>query len=162
MSPGRRSSSGAASSRSAPVTPLPAQARGLPLHPGDPCVFRIYLPSLGVGTIRVMFWRSPHAVVNAFHLDLGFAPLSFDKQPATRNPRNWVSSALGAVAPQAGSLLGAPAVSWGSCPQQARNSAGRWWKLTADPGSDSAAFAEDIAALRRAVIAAAQPLGLVP
>ena len=84
-----------------PVTPLPALARGLPLHPddsGDPYVFRIDLSSLGLGTSRVVFSQSPHAVVTAFHLDLGFAPLSFDKQPATRNPRYWVSSALGAIA----------------------------------------------------------------
>ena len=84
-----------------PVTPLPALARGLPLHPDDaddPYVFRIDLSSLGVGTSRVVFSRSPHADVNALHLDLGFAPLSFDKQPATTNPRYWAGSALGAVA----------------------------------------------------------------
>ncbi len=85
-----------------PVTPVPALARGLPLHPddsGDPYVFRIDLSSLGIGTSRVVFSRSPHARVTAFHLDLGLAPLlSFDKQPATRDPRYWVSSALGAVA----------------------------------------------------------------
>ena len=84
-----------------PVTPWPALARGLPLHPddpGDPYVFRIDLSGLGIGTSRVVFSRSPHAVVTAFHLDLGFAPLSFDKQPATTNPRYWVTSALGAVA----------------------------------------------------------------
>ena len=84
-----------------PVTPVPALARGLQLHPddpGDPYVFRIDLSSLGIGTSRVVFSRSPHADVTAFHLDLGFAPLSFDKQPATTNPRYWVSSALGAVA----------------------------------------------------------------
>ena len=84
-----------------PVTPLPALARGLPLHPDDPddpYVFRIDLSSLGIGTSRVVFSRSPHAVVTAFHLDLGFAPLSFDKQPATRDPRYWVSSALGVAA----------------------------------------------------------------
>ena len=45
----------------------------------------------------MVFSRSPHAGVTAFHLDLGLAPLSFDKQPATRNPRYWVSSSLGAV-----------------------------------------------------------------
>jgi len=84
-----------------PLTPLPALARGLPLHPddpGDPYVFRIDLSSLGIGTSRVVFSRSPQAVVKAFHLDLDFAPLSFDKQPAARDPRFWVKSALGAVA----------------------------------------------------------------
>ena len=81
-----------------PVTALPALARGPPLHPGDSDVFRIDLSSLGIGTSRVVFSRSPQAIVNAFHLDLGFAPLSFDKQPATTNPRYWAGSALGAVA----------------------------------------------------------------
>ena len=84
-----------------PVTPLPALARGLPLHPddpGDPYVFRIDLSRFGIGTSRVVFSRSPHAGVTAFHLDLDVAPLSFDKQPATRDPRYWVTSALGTVA----------------------------------------------------------------
>lgn len=84
-----------------PVTPVPALAGGLPLHPddaGDPYVFRIDLSSLGIGTSRVVFSRSPHAAVTAFHLDLDVALLSFDKQPATRDPRYWAGSALGAVA----------------------------------------------------------------
>ena len=85
-----------------PVTPVPALARGLPLapdDPGDPYVFRVDLSGLGIGTGRVVFSRSPHAAVTAFHLDLGFPPLlSFDKQPAVRNPRYWAGSALGAVA----------------------------------------------------------------
>ena len=84
-----------------PLTPVPALARGLPLHPddpGDPYAFGIGLSSLGIGTSRVVFSRSPHAGVTAFHLDLGIALLSFDKQPATKNPRYWAGSALGAVA----------------------------------------------------------------
>jgi CubicO group peptidase (beta-lactamase class C family) len=84
-----------------PFTPVPALARGLPLHPddsGDPSVFRIDLSSLGMDTGRLVFSRSPHAGVTGFHLDLGIALLSFDKQPAARNPRPWVSGALGAVA----------------------------------------------------------------
>lgn len=83
-----------------PLVPLPALARGLPLHPDDPedpYVFRIDLSSLGMGTSRVVFSRS-HAGVTAFHLDLDVAPLSFDKQLAARDPRYWVSSAFGAVA----------------------------------------------------------------
>jgi hypothetical protein len=43
-----------------PVTPVPALARGLPLHPddpGDPYVFRIDLSSFGIGTCRVVFTR---------------------------------------------------------------------------------------------------------
>jgi len=84
-----------------PLTPVPALARGLPLHPDDPrdpYVFRIDLSSLGIGASRVVFSRSPHAGVMAFHLDLDIAPLSFDRQPATRDPRYWVTGALGAVA----------------------------------------------------------------
>jgi hypothetical protein len=73
-----------------PATPLPALARGRPLHPddsGDPYMFRINLSSLGIGPSRVVFSRSPHAIVNAFHPDLSFAPLSSGKHPATRDPR---------------------------------------------------------------------------
>jgi hypothetical protein len=84
-----------------PFTPVPGLARGLPLHPddsGDPYVFRIDLSSLGMDTSRVVFSSSPHAAVTGFHLDLGIALLSFDKQSAARNPRPWVSGALGAVA----------------------------------------------------------------
>ena len=80
---------------------MPALARGLPLYPddtGDPYVFRIDLSGFGIGTSRVVFSRSSHAGVTAFHLDLGFALLSFDKQPATRDPRYWVTGALGAAA----------------------------------------------------------------
>jgi CubicO group peptidase (beta-lactamase class C family) len=84
-----------------PLTPVPALARGLPLHrddPGDPYVFRIDLSSVGLGSSRVVFSRSSPAGVTAFHLDLGVALVSFDKQPATRDPRYWVSSALGVAA----------------------------------------------------------------
>ena len=84
-----------------PVTPLPALACGLALFPddaGDPYVFRIDLSSLGIGTSRVVFSRSPEVGVIAFHLDLGIGPLSFDKQSAARNPRYWATGALGAVA----------------------------------------------------------------
>lgn len=65
-----------------PVTPVPALARGLPLHPDDsddPYVFRVDLSSLGIGSSRVVFSRSPHGGVTAFHVDLDIAPLSFDK-----------------------------------------------------------------------------------
>ena len=84
-----------------PVTPVPALARGLPLHPDDPAdpyVFRIDLSRFGIGTSRVVFSRSPHAGVTAFHLDLDVALLSFDKQPAAGDPRYWVTGALGAAA----------------------------------------------------------------
>jgi hypothetical protein len=61
-------------------------------------VFRIDLSRFGIGTSRVIFSRSPHAGVTAFHLDLDIAPLSFDKQAAITDPRYWVTGALGAVA----------------------------------------------------------------
>jgi hypothetical protein len=84
-----------------PVTPVPALARGLPLHPddpGDPYVFRIDLSSLGLGISRVVFSRSSHAAVTAFHLDLDVALLSFDKQSAARDPRYWAGGVVGVVA----------------------------------------------------------------
>jgi CubicO group peptidase (beta-lactamase class C family) len=84
-----------------PLTPVPALASGLPLRPddaGDPYVFRIDLSGLGIGPSRVVFSRSPQSGVTSLHLDLDVTPLSFDKQPATRNPRYWAGGALGAVA----------------------------------------------------------------
>jgi CubicO group peptidase (beta-lactamase class C family) len=70
-----------------PLTPVPALARGLLLHPDDaedPYVFRIDLSSLGMATSRVVFSRSSADGVTAFHLDLDAAPLSFDKRSAAR------------------------------------------------------------------------------
>jgi hypothetical protein len=70
------------------LTPIPALARGLPLHPDDAddrYAFRIDLSSLGIGTSRMVFSRSPQGRVTAFHLE--FAPLSFvsfDKRSAAR------------------------------------------------------------------------------
>ena len=72
------------------LSPIPTLNRGLPLHPDDdedPYVFRIDLSSFGMGTSRVVFSRAPGVGTTAVHL--GFAPLSFDKQPATRNRRRW-------------------------------------------------------------------------
>jgi hypothetical protein len=83
------------------LSPIPAANRGLPLHPDDerdPYVFRIDLSDVGLGTSRVVFSRDPGAGTTAVHLDLGFAPVSFDRQPATRNPRRWATGALGGVA----------------------------------------------------------------
>ena len=84
-----------------PRSPVPALAGGLPLHPDDdtdPYVFRVDLSGLGLGTARLVFSRAPHAGVTACHVDLGLGPLSFDKQPATRDPKYWVRGALGASA----------------------------------------------------------------
>ncbi len=82
-----------------PLTPIPALNRGFPLHPDDdkdPYVFRIDLRRFGIGTSRVVFSREPGAGTTAVHL--GFAPLSFQRQPVTKNPRRWATGALGALA----------------------------------------------------------------
>jgi hypothetical protein len=83
------------------LSPLPALNRGLVLHPDDerdPYVFRIDLSGLGLGTARVVFSREPGVGATAVHLEFAPALLSFDKQPATKNPRPWATGALGAVA----------------------------------------------------------------
>jgi CubicO group peptidase (beta-lactamase class C family) len=83
------------------LSPLPALNRGLALHPDDerdPYVFRIDLSDFGLGTARVVFSREPGVSATAVHLEFAPALLSFDKQPATKNPRPWATSALGAVA----------------------------------------------------------------
>ena len=80
------------------VSPIPAAARGFPLHPDDdedPYAFRTDLSALGIGTSRVVFSQAGPETTS-FHLDV--APLSFDKQPSAKNPRRWVPGALGAVA----------------------------------------------------------------
>jgi CubicO group peptidase (beta-lactamase class C family) len=83
------------------LSPIPALNRGLALHPDDerdPYVFRIDLSGLGLGTARVVFGREPGVGTTAVHLEFAPALMSFDKQPATKNPRPWVTGALGAVA----------------------------------------------------------------
>jgi CubicO group peptidase (beta-lactamase class C family) len=80
------------------LSPIPALYRGFRLHPDDdddPDVFRIELPWFGIGTGRVVFSREPGEGATAVHLD--FAPLSFEKQPPTKNPRLWATGALGAL-----------------------------------------------------------------
>jgi CubicO group peptidase (beta-lactamase class C family) len=83
------------------MSPIPALNRGLALHPDDerdPYVFRIDLSAFGLGTARVVFGREPGVGTTAVHLEFAPALMSFDKQPATKNPRPWVTGALGAVA----------------------------------------------------------------
>jgi CubicO group peptidase (beta-lactamase class C family) len=83
------------------LSPLPALNRGLPLHPDDerdPYVFRIDLSEFGLGTARVVFSREAGVGTTAVHLEFAPALMSFDKQPATKNPRPWATGALGAVA----------------------------------------------------------------
>ncbi len=81
------------------LSPIPALYRGFLLHPDDdkdPYVFRIDFSTFGIETGRVIFSRQPGVGTTAVHLD--FAPLSFQKQPATKNPRLWITGALGALA----------------------------------------------------------------
>jgi CubicO group peptidase (beta-lactamase class C family) len=83
------------------LSPIPAVNRGLALHPDDerdPYVFRIDLSGFGLGTARVVFSREPGLGTTAVHLESAPLLSSFDKQPATKNPRPWATSALGAVA----------------------------------------------------------------
>jgi CubicO group peptidase (beta-lactamase class C family) len=74
------------------LSPMPSLYRGFVLHPDDetdPRVFRIELPG------RVAFSEDAGGGTRALHLD--FPPFSFEKQPATKNPRHWMRGALGAV-----------------------------------------------------------------
>jgi CubicO group peptidase (beta-lactamase class C family) len=78
---------------------LPALYRGFPLHPdddNDPSIFRIDLSTFSTGTSRIIFSREPGVGTTAVHLEFG--PLSFQKQPAIKNPRPWATGALGALA----------------------------------------------------------------
>lgn len=82
------------------VTPIPGFPREFPLHPdddGDPDVFRIDLSALGMGTSRVVFSRAPDGATAALHIELPGMPMSFWKQPVSRDPRLWTRAALGAL-----------------------------------------------------------------
>jgi len=73
--------------------------RGLVLHPDDstdPYAFRIDLTGTGVSTARVVFSHEPGTRTNAVHLDV--MPVSLQRQPATTNPRLWMTGAAGALA----------------------------------------------------------------
>jgi hypothetical protein len=78
-----------------PETPIPG-LRGFPLYPddeGDPCMFRVDLSSLGIGTVRVVFSAETGAPATAFHLEM--EPLmSFDKRPEITNPKLWTIGAF--------------------------------------------------------------------
>ena len=81
------------------LSPIPALCRSFPLRPDDdqdPYVFRIDLSKFGLGTGRVIFSQEPGVGTTAVHLDFG--PLSFQKQPAIKNPLLWATGALGALA----------------------------------------------------------------
>jgi CubicO group peptidase (beta-lactamase class C family) len=82
------------------VTPIPGLPREFPLHPEDdedPDVFRMDLSAFGMGTSRVVFSRVPDMRTAALHVELPGMPLSFQKQPATRDPRMWAKGALSAL-----------------------------------------------------------------
>jgi hypothetical protein len=82
------------------VTPIPGLPREFPLHPEDdedPGLFRIDLSALGIGTSRVVFSRVPDMGTAALHIELPGMPMSFQKQPAGRDPRMWAKGALGAL-----------------------------------------------------------------
>ena len=82
------------------VTPVPGVPREFPLHPDDgqdPGLFRVDLSALGMGTIRVAFSCVPDRGTAALHVELPGMPMSFQKQPATRDPRMWAKGALGAL-----------------------------------------------------------------
>jgi CubicO group peptidase (beta-lactamase class C family) len=81
------------------LTPVPALARGFPLHPADPSdpyVFRIELADAGLDPIRVVFGRDSSGATSRLYLDV--MPLTLDKQPAATNPRALVELAVGALA----------------------------------------------------------------
>jgi CubicO group peptidase (beta-lactamase class C family) len=75
------------------LAPVPALARGVPLHPdddADPYVFRIDLTPYGLGTIRAVFGRPAMAgAPTTLHLDV--MPLSATRQAAATNPRLWAN-----------------------------------------------------------------------
>ena len=82
------------------VTQVPGLSREFPLHPDDdedPGLFRIDLSALDMGTIRVVFSRVPGAGAAALHVELPGMPLSFQRQPAARDPHTWAKGALGAL-----------------------------------------------------------------
>lgn len=75
---------------------LPMLYRGFPLHPdddNDPYIFRVDLSTFGfgIGTGRVIFSREHEVGTTAVHCEFG--PLSFQKQPASKNPRLWAAVA---------------------------------------------------------------------
>jgi hypothetical protein len=80
-------------------SPVPAVYKGFPLHADDgkdPYVFRIDLSQFGLGTARIVFSGEPGTEPTRIHTDM--FPLSLQKQPASQNPRSWITRALGALA----------------------------------------------------------------
>jgi CubicO group peptidase (beta-lactamase class C family) len=89
------------------LSPVPALYRGFDLHPDDekdPYVFRIAFPWFGIGTGRIVFSREPRMGTTAVHLDFGPVSLSFQRQPATSNPRLWAAGAIAAFGLAGGAI----------------------------------------------------------
>jgi hypothetical protein len=83
------------------LTPVPALAGGLPLHPdddADPYVFRLDLSRFALPAVRLVFAHEGADGTKAVHTDLGSQPVSLDKQAAARIPRIPVTGALSALA----------------------------------------------------------------
>jgi CubicO group peptidase (beta-lactamase class C family) len=81
------------------LSPISALFKGFALHPDDsedPYVFRIDVSEFGIGTGRVIFTREPGVGTTAVHLE--GAMMSLRKQRAIKNPRLWVTGAVGALA----------------------------------------------------------------
>jgi CubicO group peptidase (beta-lactamase class C family) len=81
------------------LSPIPMLYGGFPLHPDDehdPYIFRVDLSRFGMDTGRVIFSQKPGVGTTAVHCEFG--PLSFQKQPASKNPRLWATSAIGTLA----------------------------------------------------------------
>jgi CubicO group peptidase (beta-lactamase class C family) len=81
------------------LSPIPAAYQGFVLHPDDnkdPYVFRIDLSQFGLGTAKIVFSGEPGAGTTRIHTDM--FPLSLQKQPASHNPRPWITGAFGALA----------------------------------------------------------------
>jgi CubicO group peptidase (beta-lactamase class C family) len=78
-----------------PETPIPG-LRGFPLYPDDeddPYVFRVDLSRFGIGTVRVVFSAETGGPATAFHVEI--EPLtSFDRRPASTDPKLWTIGAF--------------------------------------------------------------------
>ena len=79
------------------LSPIPPLYRGFALHPDDekdPYAFRIELGGFGMAGIplQVVFGRDPDSGTMSIHVDL--QSVSAQQQPASTNPRRWVTGAL--------------------------------------------------------------------
>jgi hypothetical protein len=76
-----------------PLTSIPAMRRGFRLYPDDPddpWVFRIHFPEFGMELRVVFVGGSEEQAATRLLLDM----MSFEKRPAPRNPRPWLTGAL--------------------------------------------------------------------